>query len=167
MQYFKGLRITPFEPKFVWVDSIKECADLINQPHEDYPERVVLTQTLIENLKDGSGSTRIIGLLDVQPFVFELMNGRLGFEGHFRKVNVKVGLHYPPYWQIIPKIMNQLRDHWSSDYGILTIDNLVDWYADFETIHPFADGNGRVGGVTVAVLSHLFEPEKGWMAPLQ
>jgi fido (protein-threonine AMPylation protein) len=33
------------------------------------------------------------------------------------------------------------------------VDNYLAWYQQFETIHPFIDGNGRVGGVVIAVLS--------------
>ena len=50
---------------------------------------------------------------------------------------------------------------------ITGLGTLKDWYHDFETIHPFQDGNGRVGGVTVAVLARKFRPEKGWLAPGQ
>ena len=32
---------------------------------------------------------------------------------------------------------------------VQNVDSLVKWYTDFETIHPFLDGNGRVGGIVV------------------
>ena len=49
----------------------------------------------------------------------------------------------------------------------LTVEDLQDWYWDMETIHPFLDGNGRVGGVIVAGFAHARHPEKGWLAPNQ
>ena len=33
-------------------------------------------------------------------------------------------------------------------------ENLRHWYFDFETIHPFVDGNGRVGGIIIAAATH-------------
>ena len=50
---------------------------------------------------------------------------------------------------------------------IPTDEILLDWYSDFETIHPFQDGNGRVGGVVVAVYSNLWSTEGKYLAPCQ
>ena len=95
------------------------------------------------------------------------------FTGHswcarWRDVNVRVGDHIAPSSADMPGLMLQLMEryrvkHWSEySLGILQ-----KWYSDFETIHPFQDGNGRVGGAVVAVYSHLLEPAKGWLAPNQ
>jgi hypothetical protein len=61
---------------------------------------------------------------------------------NFRKVDVIVGdrLAVTPSWQEVPRIMDALIDAWND----LSAD---DWYRAFQEIHPFADGNGRVGAI--------------------
>jgi fido (protein-threonine AMPylation protein) len=40
------------------------------------------------------------------------------------------------------------------------------WYAKFQRIHPFRDGNGRIGGIVLAWLT--FNPsDRTMLAPLQ
>lgn len=50
---------------------------------------------------------------------------------------------------------------------IADIDILREWYIDFQTVHPFPDGNGRTGGIIVAAYSHQMHPLKGWLEPKQ
>src|SRR2546426_511499 len=49
-QRFAHLRVTPWQPRFQWVGTAQEAADLINRPHEDYPHRVKATAEAIERL---------------------------------------------------------------------------------------------------------------------
>ncbi|MGI6710907.1 MAG: Fic family protein [Bacilli bacterium] len=44
----------------------------------------------------------------------------------------------------VPKIMSKLINDFTSKKAI-TINDIVEFHADFEYIHPFQDGNGRVG----------------------
>lgn len=65
----------------------------------------------------------------------------------WRNVNVRFdnGNEGAPYSEI-PRLLNQLleaQDHLSAE----------EFYWEFERIHPFVDGNGRVGAVLYNVLS--------------
>ena len=164
-QYFRHLRIAPWNPTFKWVDSIAEAADMINRPHEDYPTRIPTTHLAIDS-KVSPISARALRKTHKNVF------GDTPHGGKFRKVNVRVGHHVAPKHSQVSALMKDLCDIHThlikadKDYARPT-QALIDWYTDFETIHPFQDGNGRVGGIVVAQYSHLWFPEKGWMASQQ
>ncbi len=75
--------------------------------------------------------------------------------GDFRRIQVAIGSNYrfvPPPADSLPECLNQfeISMHAPSPY-----DSLVDCYLthyQFETIHPFMDGNGRVGRLLLAVM---------------
>ena len=59
----------------------------------------------------------------------------------WRQVQVTVGGRLCMDWQLVPRAMENL---WK--VGVPTVDPTALYY-EFETIHPFADGNGRVGAI--------------------
>ena len=63
--------------------------------------------------------------------------------GRWRQYDVKVGSYQPPSWKVVPGLMSG----WWEDATLpLSIDNYSwDMHVEFESIHPFPDGNGRVG----------------------
>tara|TARA_Y100000310_G_scaffold128314_1_gene127500 strand:+ start:5266 stop:5697 length:432 start_codon:yes stop_codon:yes gene_type:complete len=135
-----------------------EAADYINQPHEDYPERVDDTFDTIDLTRLDDRVVREFNIRLIHEYIF---TDHGEGAGNWRKVNVIVGLHRPPNSELMPKLMDEF--FWHYRYPINTIEELQDMYWDFETIHPFVDGNGRVGGVLLAVISNLLHPEKGYM----
>jgi len=169
-QYFRHLRTSPWFPTFEWVDSIEEVADRINLPHEDYPSRVQFTVDELSKFRNLKNATSF----DVTPSnLLEIHNHLFAdteHAGKFRTVNVRVGLHVAPTWENVPTMITELHhlhSRLSDEMEISTDDILLDWYSDFENIHPFQDGNGRVGGVVVAVYSNLWSTEGKYLAPCQ
>lgn len=69
----------------------------------------------------------------------------------FREYGVTVGDHIPPPAREVPRLVAQLVD---LGWPELTPDQ---WYLEFERIHPFADGNGRVGKILHNWLSGTLE----------
>ena len=166
MSYFDDLRVEAWSPEFKWVFSIDKAADMINQPHEDYPLRVQATNKVIEaGALIPNSTARLFPDVPVLLSIHGLLFSDKRFGGKFRKINVTVGRHMPPKFEAVPRIMESLAIAYEAD--VVTEESLIEWYNDFETIHPFIDGNGRVCGTIVAVLSHVIFPVKGWMAPLQ
>ncbi len=85
-----------------------------------------------------------------------LMNSILRNAGNFRSVNVGVGNHEgvshvaPPHG-MVPELMQQLFDWLKNSDEHLLIKSCVFHY-EFEFIHPFSDGNGRIGRLWQSVI---------------
>ncbi|KKL91630.1 hypothetical protein LCGC14_1892770 [marine sediment metagenome] len=158
---FDHLRKTPWEPTFDWVETALAAAHQINKWHEDYPRRVPATQAALASEAELPFPISSHLLLRLHTEVF----GDQLFAGNWRGVWVRVGLHVPPGPKLIPGLMEELERAYAQHP--LTLDSLEAWYTDFQTIHPYQDGNGRVGGIVVAAYAHALEPERGWLAPNQ
>lgn len=167
MPYFENLRVMPWEPSFTWVETATEAADQINSFHEDYPRRVAVTESLLELPFRGPWTparvpTQEVHALALSAIHWFLFQQDAADAGQLRKVDVRVGNHRPPNWELVPKLMGELQQRYLGK--IDSVEALQEYYYDFETIHPFPDGNGRVGGIIVATFAHAKHPDKGWLA---
>ena len=74
--------------------------------------------------------------------------------GRFRSTGeyVRVGTHIAPAPEKIESLLTDLLVRYASDLGVHPIERLARAHLDFEHIHPFVDGNGRIGRV---VLNYL------------
>lgn len=148
-----------FDPKFHWTSSLEVAADMINQPHDDYPSRVPQTAGVLEGWI--SALKRPLAWQDAclaHALMWRDCNPKRIAVGQVRRGSVWVGgKACPPHW-VVPHLLDLV-------FPVNRGDDLVDWYRTFQAIHPFEDGNGRVGGVIVAALSFLNEGR--YLAPLQ
>lgn len=154
---------TGFEYGFGFVDRHADAADIINSFHEDYPKFVDRTHGAISIAMD-----KYIDLQALTPTYLEIIHEIIfehewDFAGKFREVNVRVGFFSPPSYQYLEGYLRTLHDL----FKVEDIESLATWYKAFEQIHPFQDGNGRVGGTILAAYSHRMNPELGFMIPLQ
>lgn len=67
--------------------------------------------------------------------------------GRFRKKSeyVRVGTHIAPVPEHVEQMMKEVLLEYSSNLSQYFIDKIAKFHLDFETIHPFCDGNGRIG----------------------
>lgn len=71
--------------------------------------------------------------------------------GRFRKQGeyVRVGTHIAPAPEHVERMMESILTEYSSDLAVYFLDKIAKFHLDFETIHPFCDGNGRIGRVLI------------------
>lgn len=71
--------------------------------------------------------------------------------GRFRGKNefVRVGTHIAPAPEQIPVLMNKLFQEFTGTLTVYPLDSISRFHLEFETIHPFNDGNGRIGRVLI------------------
>ena len=92
-------------------------------------------------------STEVITLLH------EMLMGNIndGIAGRFRKKGeyVRVGTHIAPAPEHVEIMIELIISNYSADHSIYFTDKIAGFHLDFETIHPFCDGNGRIGRVII------------------
>ena len=71
--------------------------------------------------------------------------------GRFRTKNeyVRIGSHIAPPPEHVERMVDAILSEYESNIDDYPIDKIAKFHLDFETIHPFLDGNGRIGRVIV------------------
>lgn len=74
-----------------------------------------------------------------------------GIAGRFRKDKeyVRVGTHIAPAPERVEKMIDELLSDYTGDLTSFFVDKIARFHLEFETIHPFCDGNGRIGRVLI------------------
>jgi fido (protein-threonine AMPylation protein) len=143
-----------WKPVLTYVDTLEDAADNINFPHEDYPIFVPTVENAIsyciQQLKNKS-----FGMNEIKLIHKLSMEGNQEIVlGQFRHGIVTVGKSFvscQPY--MIESLLHSILP-FGLEYQ-KNEEDIIDWYKKFETVHPFVDGNGRVGGVLLAAISYL------------
>jgi Fic family protein len=105
-----------------------------------------LTESIIEKNK-----TRLDLKLILSLHKTLLSNIDETIAGRFRvgKEWVRVGNHLGANPQFVPALTQALVDNYNQNKISYFLDAVAHFHAEFETIHPFVDGNGRMGRVLI------------------
>ena len=71
--------------------------------------------------------------------------GRFRIKGE----HVRVGTHIAPASEQVDRLIDATLLEYTSDFNSYFLDKIGKFHLDFETIHPFNDGNGRIGRVLI------------------
>jgi Fic family protein len=90
---------------------------------------------------------------DLILFIHGLLIGGIedSIAGRFRKANeyVRVGSHVAPAPEHVMRMTEMLLEEYKSNHASDVLERIAHFHLQFETIHPFCDGNGRIGRVLI------------------
>ena len=76
-----------------------------------------------------------------------------GTPGEFRETSVRIGTRYfPPEPQYVENLMSDLEKYIHGETNVSPMVKIAVIHAQFEIIHPFSDGNGRIGRLLISFL---------------
>ena len=96
-----------------------------------------------------------------------LMKGLIENAGKYRNSGVgvfdgKVPIHVAPPPRQVPLLMSQLLD-WTQSAKLPQVVKSCIFHYEFEFIHPFSDGNGRMGRMWQTLLLYQENPVFAWL----
>lgn len=129
--------------------NIEHVAALIENTHVLGPKKDILEVQNAIKAYDQLNDYKPKQLKDFLKAHYVLMNGLVNNPGKFRKSQVgilkgKEVAHVAPGYDMVPGLMNDLFEYLKNDNDLEIIKSCVFHY-EMEFIHPFEDGNGRMG----------------------
>lgn len=121
-----------------------------------------LEATLAAIKKEGLGTLEST-LLEAHKILIILENDNHADPGRYRKHPVRVGMLIPPPADLVPGLMADLMNYIThrqkksraKDSASFELPPLIKAglaHVQFETIHPFLDGNGRIGRLLIVIM---------------
>ena len=126
-------------------------------------EQEVMRSVSVRELFEAKNLARVIEYLDTRPnlelsvenlcLLHQMLLGGINddYAGRLRKPGeyVRVGRHIAPPPEYLPELLQELFAGYQSRHSWYFLNSIAHFHLSFESIHPFCDGNGRIGRVLV------------------
>jgi len=147
-------------------EAMLRVSDIQPERRDDWQEVNNYTLALnnaIERLQELPLSSRLIR--EAHAILLDGVRGEHKMPGEFRRSQNWIGgttpgnaMFVPPPWQEISSLMGDMENFLhNEDSGLTDLMKIAIGHYQFETIHPFLDGNGRIGRLMIT----LYLVEKG------
>jgi Fic family protein len=113
-----------------------------NKPLRDVREAEFHSKIFLQMLKKNEAITKEL-LLKWHKEIFG--ETKADIAGSFRDYLVRVGPHLAPDWQDVEELMKKLMEFINKNKKMNPVELAGRVHYQFEKIHPFGDGNGRIG----------------------
>lgn len=140
-------------------DAFKDADDLNPEERDDWAEvqnYIRAINTAIEALEKLPLSSRL--LRETHAILMDGVRGENKQPGEFRRsqnwigVSLKNAVFVPPHHEHVPDLMSDLeRFLHARDIFVHPLVRIAIAHYQFETIHPFLDGNGRLGRLMISL----------------
>ena len=155
----------------LWIEAnsltLQQVTDIVNGKHVSGPKKDILE---VKN-----AIVAYDELLECNPYKEKdllkqyslLMTGLMADAGKYRNAGVGVfdgetPVHIAPLHQRVPLLMSQLLD-WVENAKLPQVVKSCIFHYEFEFIHPFSDGNGRMGRMWQTLLLYQENPVFAWL----
>ncbi|MDR1225881.1 MAG: Fic family protein [Prevotellaceae bacterium] len=131
-------------------------------------EKILLAQTLMREVSlreayEATNLARVIKYLWTRPgyevtinnleLLHQMLLGGINddYAGHTRHTGqyVRIGWHIAPPPELVKPMLEDLINDYNSSESKYFLEKIAEFHLRFETIHPFCDGNGRMGRLII------------------